>query len=98
MISRRTVSPPTPESKTPIGRGSDTDSLLTPGADRHARRAHQLGGDAADVPAHGGIRVGQHERHALVVRAHDQLAVGDDAVFGHPTEGALEVVWRDPAG
>src|SRR5262245_45796375 len=59
-ISWRTGRPPTPESKTPIGRGSDTgDRLAASGGHRHASCAEQLPREPDDVLADRGVGVGE---------------------------------------
>src|SRR4029453_3323074 len=57
-ISRSTVRPPTPESKTPIGRGSGIGGLGPPGGRRDAARVHELGREARDVLADPRFRAG----------------------------------------
>src|SRR4029079_4594109 len=97
MISRKTVSPPTPESKTPIGRGSDTGPLAAPGTDRDSRGADQLRRDTHQVLRDRRRGVGQDERHTLVVRPDDELAVGHDLVLRDAPQGALEILRLDAA-
>src|SRR6186997_1366181 len=97
-ISWRTVRPPTPESKTPIGRGSDTGVLATAGHRRHPRAVEDLAGDPDDVLADRRARVGQDERHALVVRADDELAARHDLVLRDPPKRPMQVARVDAAG
>src|SRR4051794_39680852 len=97
MISRRTVSPPTPESNTPRGRASDIRSGSA-GHERRVASAEDLQRDAQDVHADLRLRAGQDERHALVVRLRDETAVGHDAVLGDAAERTLEVGRLDAAG
>ena len=77
--SRSTVSPPTPESKKPIGRRSATSAPRSGGAARPARAGSSA---AAMAPMSGLIRavgIGEHEGHALIVRLDNQPSIGDDA-------------------
>src|SRR6185369_3775189 len=84
-ISRRTVRPPTPESKTPIGRGSVTaPSAPRRDGDAQAVDREEVARDAPHVLADLGRRVREDERHALVVRLDDEDPVRDDAVLRHP--------------
>src|ERR1044071_1435600 len=116
-ISRRTVRPPTPESKTPIGRESVTGegyrhvgdrapvwivgSLARSREGRPARgrcRAQQGPGDLDDVLADAGVRLGGHERRALVARRADDLALGADLELRLAAEGLAQVGRVDARG
>src|SRR6476661_8468797 len=85
-ISRRTVRPPTPESKTPIGRGSAIADSGPPGRGGDPAGVEDLPRDAHHVLGDGGVRAGEDERHTLVVRLDDEDAVGHDTMLGYPTE------------
>src|SRR6478672_11903633 len=101
-ISRRTVRPPTPESKTPMGRGSDTESAAgsarggegraAPGGCGRRGDAEQRSRDLDRVAAHVRARFGGHVWRALVARRPDDLALRADAVLGLATEGRAQVV------
>src|SRR6185369_6868880 len=100
-ISRRTVSPPTPESKTPIGRESVTDAATRSARGGERRSASRAGGRCGDaeectrhldgVAAHVGARLGDDVRRALVAGGADDLALGSDAVFGLAAERRAQV-------
>src|ERR687896_1681568 len=82
-ISERTVRPPTPESKTPIGRGSacrSTVSRSVPGERWGAllELGGKRGGDAPDPLADRRVGTRGDERDALVVGEENQPPVGDD--------------------
>src|SRR5664279_5839126 len=79
-ISRRTVRPPTPESKTPMGLGSDTASASHRSVDRGA--ADKRLGNASDVPTDRRVRARNDKGHAFVVGLDDQPAVGDNLKVG----------------
>src|SRR5690349_12403882 len=100
-ISRRTVSPPTPESKTPIGRESVTDAATRSargGERRSASRSGRRRGNAEEgtrhldrVAAHVRAGLRDHVWRALVAGGPDDLALGTDPVFGLATERGAQV-------
>ena len=62
-----------------------------PAAAVDAAGVDELAGDAHDVLADRRVRVGQHERDALVVRLDDEHAVGHDAMLRDAAEGTFEI-------
>src|ERR1035437_6881456 len=91
-ISRRTVRPPTPESNTPIGRGSDTPSV----SHRSGNRAsHDDLGAPLHVPADGGIRTGYDKWHAFVVGLDHQTSIRDDFEVRPATQRPRQLVPAD---
>src|SRR6478735_1825574 len=90
-ISRRTVRPPTPESKTPIGRGSAIADSGPPGRGGDPAGVEDLARDAHHILRDRSIRAGEDERHTLVVALDDEHAIRHDAMLGNAPERALEV-------
>src|SRR3989304_4723590 len=93
---RRPASPPTPESNTPIGRGSDIRPSARAGRDRRLPGSDQRRDNAVDVLADAGLRVGEDERDALVVGRNYDGPIRPDMVFGYPPKGVGELCRVDP--
>src|SRR5450756_1051845 len=94
-ISRKTVRPPTPESNTPMGRGSDTASVSHRSVDRGAAKKRQR--HPPYVAAHGRIRARDDKRHAFVVRLDYQAPVGYNLKVGPPAESPGQLIVTDTA-
>src|SRR5664280_635377 len=94
-ISRKTLRPPTPESKTPIGRGSDTASVSHRGVDRGATKKRQR--HPSYIAAHGRVWARDDERHAFVVGLDDKAPVGHNLKVGPSAQSPGQLIVTDAA-
>src|SRR2546430_3951110 len=89
--SRRTVSPPTPESNTPMGWSAPpvTGGLAALLLDERV-------GERVDRLRHGGVRRRQNERLLLVQRLGHELPIGGDLADDRKVERVLDPALRHP--
>src|SRR5450756_2382323 len=92
-ISRKTVRPPTPESNTPMGRGSDTASVSHRSVDWGATKKRQR--HPSYVAADGRVRARDDERHAFVVRLDYKAPVGYNLKVGPSAQSPGQLIVAD---